>query len=310
MRIAILKDEKSKDGSIDEMDNQDEADFAGKCLSGKHTVVQIPFVSDLGKVMSDIRGFNPDVVFNLVESVCGSGAMSIIAVQMLEVMGIPFTGNHIFSHMISADKSLAKRVLMENGIPVPDSSFRPGCEYMLKARNEHASIALDDNCISKFASEKALDEALAAKKSETGLEWIAERYIDGREFNCAFLGDVDLPPTEIRYDDRFVGHKIITYEAKWHEQSDAYRMSLRSFDVEENVRRALLGLMGLCRRKLDLKGYARVEFRMDGNGGFYVIDINTNPCISPDSGFTAMALRHGISNEEMFQMIVDDAFNS
>ncbi len=310
MRIVILKDDITGNGSADEMDNQIEADFAEKCLSRKHTVCQIPFVSDIRKVMHDIRKYAPDVVFNLVESVCESGGMSIIAVQMLEVMGIPFTGNHIYPQVISANKSIAKRVLQQKNIPTPASCFKSGIEYILKAKTEHASIALDDNCIRKFSTEKELKSALNDKEKETGMEWIAEKYVDGREFNCAFIGDTILPPAEINFEKDFVGHKILTYEAKWDEGADSYQKSLRTFDVDDNICERLYKLTDFCRRELDLKGYARIDYRMDSYDNLYVIDINTNPCISPDSGFTAMTERSGLSNEQMFEIIIKDAFVS
>jgi D-alanine-D-alanine ligase len=250
------------------------------------------------------------VVFNLVESVCESGALSVIAVQVLEIMGIPFTGNHIYSQIISANKSIAKRVLMEKDIPTPIGCFKPDTEYILKAKTEHASMALDDSCITKFSSELELKATIADKEKETGMEWIAEKYIDGREFNCAFIGDQILPPAEIRFDRDFVGHKVLTYQAKWDEESDSYQQSLRHFDIEDSVLDRLCNLTDICRRKLDLKGYARVDFRMDNYGNLYVIDINTNPCISPDSGFTAMVEKAGMTHEEMFEIIIKDAFNN
>src|SRR5574344_423301 len=235
MRIVILKDENLRTESMDEVDNQNEADFAEKCLSLKHSVKQIPFTGDIRAMMATRRKLKPDVVFNLVESVCESGALSVIAVQVLEIMGIPFTGNHIYSQIISANKSIAKRVLMEKDIPAPIGCFKPDTEYILKAKTEHASMALDDSCITKFSSELELKATIADKEKETGMEWIAEKYIDGREFNCAFIGDQILPPAEIRFDRDFVGHKVLTYQAKWGEESDSYQQSLRHFDIEDSV---------------------------------------------------------------------------
>ncbi len=310
MKIAILKDDIVNSDALDELDNQIEADFAEKSLSNNHIVKQIPFSSDILSVINLLRDFQPDVVFNLVESVCDSDALSIISVQLLEVMGIPFTGNHIYPQIISANKSLAKRILQEKNIPTPTSCFKSGMEYILKAKNEHASIALDDNCIMKFSTEQELNNALLEKEEATKMEWIAEKYIEGREFNCAFLGNIILPPAEIHFDKDFVGHKILTYEAKWDEEAFSFQKSLRTFAIEEPIISRLVKLTEICRRELALKGYARVDYRMDKFGNLYVIDINTNPCISPDSGFVAMAERMGITNEEMFEILIKDAFNS
>lgn len=310
MKIAILTDDFPESGSADELDGREEADFAQEYLSKKHEVVQIPFVPDLQAVMASIRGYAPDVVFNLVESVCGSGSLSVIAVQLLQSMGIPFTGNGMYAQLISSDKALAKKLLFHDLIPTPTSTFNHDVEYILKMQGEHASISLDDTCIRSFSTASQMEEALLEKKKATGADWIAEEYIDGREFNCALLGDMILPPEEIHFDKAFIGHKILTYQAKWDETSVPYQQSLRTFDFESKIKKRLVALMKTCAVYLDLKGYARVDFRMDKYENLYVIDINTNPCISPDSGFVAMAIRQGLSIEEMFDKIVENAFVS
>lgn len=310
MKIVILRDDLSRSDSIDELDNKEEADFTEKYLSKKHEVIQIPFISDLQLVMDQIRGYSPDVVFNLVESVCGNGAMSVIAVQLLQSMGIPFTGNAMYAQLISSDKALAKRLLRQSSIPTPASSFKHDVEYILKMTGEHASKDLDDNCIRSFSTADQMKEALRQKELSTGTKWMAEQYIDGREFNCALLGDIILPPEEIHFQEEFMGHKILTYEAKWDEDSVPYQLSLRTFDFEDKIKKRLVTLMKMCAINLELKGYARVDFRMDKYENLYAIDINTNPCISPDSGFVAMVSRQGLTLEEMFDKIIDDAFVS
>ncbi|MCK9303657.1 MAG: hypothetical protein PHU62_08890 [Bacteroidales bacterium] len=310
MKILILRDDISHSDSIDELDNKEEADFAEEYLSKKHEVIQIPFISDLQIIMDRIKEFSPDVVFNLVESVCGNGAMSVIAVQMLQSMGVPFTGNNMYAQLISSDKALAKRLLRQSSIPTPTSAFKHDVEYILKMKGEHASMYLDDNCIRSFSTAEQMRNALQEKENSTGAKWIAEQYIDGREFNCAILGDIILPPAEIHFQDEFLGHKILTYEAKWNENAISYQQSLRTFDFEDKIKNRLATLMKMCAINLELRGYARVDFRMDKYENLYAIDINTNPCISPDSGFVAMVLHQGLTIEDMFDKIINDAFIS
>jgi D-alanine-D-alanine ligase len=47
-------------------------------------------------------------------------------------------------------------------------------------------------------------------------------------------------------------------------------------------------------RAFGLRGYARVDFRVDGDGTPWIIDVNTNPCISPDAGFAAAVRQAGL----------------
>lgn len=310
MKIAILRDNITNEFARDALDNLEEANFAEKILSKKHTTIHIPFTSDINDVIDALNDFQPDLVFNLVESICKTDSLSIVAVQLLETMNIPFTGSHIYAQVVTANKALMKDILAEKNIPTPISTFKPKTEFILKAKTEHASLNLDDSCVMTFSSEKAMNAAIKKKAEQTGMEWIAEQYIDGREFNCAFLGTEILPPAEICFHPDFEGHKILTYEAKWDESALSYQQSLRSFNVEEGIKMRLSALTEICRKVFHLKGYARVDYRMDSNGNLYVIDINTNPCISPDSGFVAMVEKHGLTPAIMFEKIVKDAFVS
>lgn len=310
MRAVVLRDDVDGSGRADDLDNLQEADFIGRILSKHYETVQIPFTSDLGKTIRELQAFAPDFVFNLVESCCGAGALAVVAAELLEMMRIPFTGNRTYAHLLSADKVLARRVMEREGIPTPSDRFEKGRAYILKARMEHASIGLDDGCILCPDTAEELSEALEKKERATGRAWIAEEFVDGREFNAALLGEEVLPPAEMCFSPDFEGHRILTYEAKWDESAPAYARSTRSFDVEETVREELCTLARECRKRLDLKGYARIDFRMNGEGRLYVIDVNTNPCISPDAGFMAMAERAGLTPEDVIERIVKDAFVS
>ena len=61
-----------------------------------------------------------------------------------------------------------------------------------------------------------------------------------------------------------------------------------------------------CWRLFKLSGYARVDFRVDSGNRPWVLEINANPCLSPDSGFFAAAARAGLSFREVVKRIVDD----
>lgn len=310
MKIAILRDDLTDNLRPDDQDNLEEAAFVESLLAHDHEIRQIPFYADIAKTMAELKDFSPYLVFNLAESLCSQGGLAVFAPQMLEVMRLSYTGNRTFAHLISADKALAKKVLLQNGLPAPSGCFSKGSTYLLKAKTEHASIHLDDRCIVTPETQQALEKELSAKEKETGLAWIAEEYIDGREFNVALLGDVILPPAEMCFSPDFKGHKILTYEAKWNENAETYQQSQRSFDIESDIINRLKELASACRNALELRGYTRIDFRMNRNGGLYIIDLNTNPCISEDSGFVAMSRRAGLNDREMIERIMEDAFVS
>lgn len=307
MKTVILRDDIAASAKADELDNLQEADFVEKILSQSHTVVQLPFLPDVSKTIQSLRHFSPDIVFNLVESVCGVGALSVLAAEVLEVLGIPYTGSKTFAHLLSADKMLAKRLMKREGIPTPSSDYIENTPYILKAKTEHASIGLDATCVVQPKDRQNLEDLVSEKEKKTGMSWIAEQYIDGREFNVAFLGKDILPPAEMCFAEDFEGPKLLTYEAKWDEKTKAYQKSCRSFHIDEETRHQLIDLTRLCCEKLFLDGYGRIDFRRDEKGDLFVIDINTNPCISPDAGFMAMSVQAGLSSDQVIERIVRNA---
>ena len=309
MKIAVLRDDLIDPTAPDAADTLEQAGFVENVMAAENEVCQLPFYADLDKTVQALKAYAPDIVFNLTETICNQGGLAVLAPQLLEVLKIPYTGNRPFAHLVSADKDLAKKLFLQNGLPAPASDFRSGATYLLKAKTEHASAHLDDGCVITPASEKELQAALSLKEQETGLAWIAEEYIDGREFNVALLGDTVLPPAEMCFSADFKGHKILTYEAKWNEESDAYQFSCRSFDVEPYIKKTLSDIALKCKNLLGLCGYTRIDFRMNAQGKLYIIDLNTNPCIAPDSGFIAMAHQAGLTDKEVMERIVSDAFS-
>src|SRR5690606_30659415 len=70
--------------------------------------------------------------------------------------------------------------------------------------------------------------------------------------------------------------------------------------------RQLSQIAKACWALFDLSGYARVDFRVDANGRPWVLEVNTNPCISPDGGFFAAASRAGLSLQDLLRRIIAD----
>jgi D-alanine-D-alanine ligase len=120
-----------------------------------------------------------------------------------------------------------------------------------------------------------------------------------------------LPPAEIR----FVGYPdgkptMVGYRAKWEEGSFEFNRTPRTFDfpaADSGLIRSLVDISRACWKAFDLRGYARVDFRVDRAGRPWVLEVNTNPCISPDAGFAAAAGRAGLTITDVVRRIVADA---
>jgi D-alanine-D-alanine ligase len=104
--------------------------------------------------------------------------------------------------------------------------------------------------------------------------------------------------------------RILNYASKWDPDSFEYSHTIRTFDLHESDKDLSVALSNITKRCweiFELNGYARVDFRVDEQNRPYVLEINTNPCLSPDSGFTAACTKAGLSYTEMIHRIIQDA---
>ncbi|MCB1150495.1 D-alanine--D-alanine ligase, partial [bacterium] len=136
-----------------------------------------------------------------------------------------------------------------------------------------------------------------------GAPWFAEAFVEGREFNIALLegpaGRAVLPPAEILFPDYPEGKpRIVGYAAKWDPGSFEYTHTVRSFPTEDRDGPLLAEVGRLARACWDLyglRGWARVDFRVDARGRPFILEVNANPCLAPDAGFAAALDRAGTS---------------
>jgi D-alanine-D-alanine ligase len=140
----------------------------------------------------------------------------------------------------------------------------------------------------------------------------AEQFVDGREFNLSMLtgetGPEVLPPAEIRFDSYPEGKmRVVGYKAKWVENSFEYHNTPRSFEfspVDIPLLSRLEEIAEECWRIFELRGYARVDFRVDRTGAPWVLEVNSNPCLSSDGGFAAAAAKRGLSLTDVVERII------
>ncbi len=195
----------------------------------------------------------------------------------------------------------------------PTASFQPPC--IIKSVWEHGSRGLDDENVVRHGDADVIRERLADFVARSGRPHFAEEFIDGREFNVPMLDGSDgpqvLPPGEMDFSTFPEGKpRIIGHRAKWHESSFEYNNTPRSFDVREPDRGLVDQLKQLsldCWQLFDLRGYVRVDFRVDRAGQPWILEVNANPCLSPEAGYAAALDEAGVSYDEAVQRIVDSA---
>jgi len=323
MKAVVLHGEIPEGAGQDEQDVLVQAGHVSRSLAEQgYEPAVIAVSADFSRLIEHLNVLQPDFAFNLVESILGQGRLIHMAPSILDYLKIPYTGSQTEAIFVTSHKLLAKRILQLSGLDTPPwistdqpgaNSFMPGI-YVIKSAWEHASIGLDDDSIVSVQNEKKLHRIMKTKKDRLGGDCFAEAFIAGREFNLSLLAGPDgpelLPAAEIRFDDYPPGkHRVVGYRAKWEEDSFEYRHTPRTFEFpaeDAPLLQKLAGLAMTCWQLFDLKGYARVDFRVDESGRPWILEINTNPCLSPDAGFYAAAKRAKLKFNGVIERIIAD----
>lgn len=321
-RVAIVHGAVAADAAPDEQDVLVEVEVVRQgLLALGFAPVTVPLTLDFETVRQQLIQIRPAFVFNLVEAIEGQGRLIQLAPPLFESMNLPFTGARDEAMYATSNKLLAKRLLRlnglatpawvapgENGLPAP--SF-PG-PYIVKSAWEHASIGIDDGSVTEDG--RKLDRIARRRQRRLGGDWFAEAYIEGREFNLGLLagaGDVELlPPAEMLFVDYPADkRRIVDYAAKWHADSFEFNNTVRRFEFggeDGPLLAELERIAKACWRLFGLNGYARVDCRVDAAGRPWVLEININPCLSPDAGFAAAAARAGLNLTDVIGRIIAD----
>lgn len=320
-KVLILHSPLEENAPADELDVLEQAEYFKLGLEqlGYNSDI-LPFPYDILSLQSLLFEKKPVFVVNLVETLFSNGRLLHLAPFLFEHFKIPYTGSPAASIYNTSDKVLAKKIMQLNDIKSPaffewDSLVAaqnfPDSLFIVKSLWEHASFGMDESKKMLFGKK----EDLMQKMNEVGnpKDFFAEEYIHGREFNISMIagasGPMVLPVAEIQFHYPHDKPRIVGYRAKWDTSSFEYANTIRSFDFKDGDKPLLSRLRLICLKCWEvfaLKGYARVDFRVDEQENIYVLEINANPCISPDSGFVAATQQAGINHEQAIDRIIKD----
>lgn len=271
-------------------------------------------------VQAALSAFKPEVVFNLVEGWPGDDRLQAAVPGLLELSHWAYTGSELSAIAATTDKHLAKALLRAEGLPTPDwciyrgeACAVPELPVICKPAWQDASLGIDDHSVIRGASR--LMEELYGRWLALGQQpLLVEAYIEGREFNVALRettqGQVEvLPPAELVFKAWPQNKpRILTYRAKWEPDSFECEHTVRRFVDEPDLARKISALALASWRAFSLSGYARVDLRQDADtGALQIIEVNTNPCLSPDAGFMAAVEQAGLSPQGVMQDIIGAA---
>lgn len=322
MRIAVLHDAVPPGARPDQDDNLVQANqVAAALMAGGHRVSLCPWEGSPQASLERLAALKPEAVFNLVEEPLGRASRIHTAPVWLAHQGLAFAGAGGRAMLLTSHKLLAKRALHRAGLPTPAWRTPAGGghgsgegPWLIKAVWEHGSLGIDDDSLVPAGEPDRLARALAAKQAQVGGPCFAEAYIEGREFNLGLLAGPEgvghLPPAEILFQGYAPGQlKVVGYRAKWEAASFEFHHTPRRYDFPASDRGLLTRLQGLARRCWELfalRGWARVDFRVDREGRCWILEVNANPCLAADAGFLAAAAQAGLDQTAVVAAILAD----
>ena len=285
-----------------------------------HRSARLPFSRDPAEFIEHFRQAKVDCVFNLCESVDEDPLFIGHPAAVLELLGVPFTGSSSLALSLSTDKFLVKRLLQASSIPTPDfflyeggDLFRPPdlvYPVILKPRCEDASIGIDQESI--MVNIKQLRDKLPEFHACYG-PILVEEYVAGREFNISLFGFPTpkvLPLAEIDFSGMPADlYPIVGYRAKWDASAPEYQQTGRIFPetLSIQLQRSMRRVAKACFQLFGLRDYGRVDMRVDEQGRLHVLEVNANPCLSPDAGFPAAVATTGKTYTDMVRELIQFA---
>ncbi len=345
MKIAVIHGEVAAGAGRDEQDVFTQVDCVSRGLTDLgHETVAVPVSLNLEAAARTLADLRPELAFNLTETLAGQGRLIHVVPSLLDALKIPYTGAGAETMMLTSNKLIAKRWLAAAGLPTPPwfttakshEELQIEGAWLIKSVWEHASIGLDEDSVLFGADRERLIAEMDIRRESLGGDCLAEAYIDGREFNLSLLereqdstdvrpvltatgtlspleevnGPAVLPPAEIRFDAYPPGKvRVVGYRSKWGEKTFEFANTPRTFEFPARDTALLARLRELalrCWNLFDLRGYARIDFRVDKEGRPWILEVNANPCLSPDAGFFAAALRAGLDFPAVLTRIIQN----
>jgi D-alanine-D-alanine ligase len=258
-----------------------------------------------------LTGGRIDVVFPLLHGPHGEDG----TVQgLLELAGIPYVGSGVTASAIGMDKEMQKRVFASHGIPVvpwrhvhardwvrdadalvPSIASELGLPAFTKPANMGSSVG-----VRRCATIEALRDGIA-EALEHDTKAVVEQAVNGRELECAVLGNDDPEPSVV---GEIVPHReFYDYTAKYLEEGTGLIVpaSLPD-DVAERIRSTAVRAF----QAIDGAGMARVDFFYDAQSNdVFVNEINTIPGFTPISMYPRLWEASGIPYAKLIDRLVE-----
>jgi D-alanine-D-alanine ligase len=294
---------------ITEKDAEQDARLIGEYLATLGISVSLyPGNAELpGRLYAD----GPDMVLNLVDSFKGKESLASTIPGVLELLEIPYTGADVLGMSLDTNKFLVKKLLQQNGVPVPHFQlFNTQADYLdpairfpliSKLNAIHGSVEITSEAVSE--NEKQLRKRVKNLIRTYKQPVLVEEFISGRELTAIVLQE---KKKKVYLAEKVFTHPenkyvYLTFEDQWLLGPNSGFHYARYADplLAEYVKKAF-DVAGMA-------DYAKFDVRLDQSGRYFFIDTNCNPALGPKEQDVALSVvldMYGVTFYEILKRLI------
>ncbi len=281
-----------------------------------HSVTDLPVTSP--DIESLLRPYHPKdhIVLNWCEELPGQPKSEVEVAAFLEASGYIYTGSSPEVLALSYDKVAIKEILERHKVLTPEGRILSVTDAerwnrfpaIVKPAREHGSISLTPDSVVTSAAE--LHQQISRIERSYRQPALVEDFIEGRELHVTICGNDQievLPPVEMDFAAfGEVRRHLCTYDAKYSPGSEDFEKIelIVPAILDPATRKHIENTAITCYRAIGCRDYARIDMRLRGND-LYVLDVNPNADLSPDTSTALIAAHCGISYGRFVSFIVN-----
>ena len=278
--------------------------------------------ADVKRLIRVVEEKQPDIIFNLCESVGNEAIHEMHVAGIYELLGVPYTGANAFALGTCLNKVRTKEILFYHKILTPKfallrnitelnaDAFDLSYPLIVKPSREDASVGIENDSVVEniMALKKRVRHVIQTYDQPA----LVEEYIEGRELNVAIMGNkkpIVLPISEIDFSGLPEDYpKIVTYNGKWMQGTAEFVGTVGKCPatLTADLERKIKDIALKAYRVMGCRDYARVDVRLK-NGTPYVLEVNPNPDMTDDAGFARSTRAYGLSFEDAIGNIIEYA---
>jgi len=301
-------------------DNLMEQDILSALTELGHSARFVGVSDSIDVVTEAIKIHQPDIIMNLLDEFNGSVLHEPNIAAYLELLEIPYTGCNSKGLVLARDKALTKKLFEFHRVPTPWFSLFPKGQkisiletipypVIVKSVFEESSLSISQASV--VDDEKALIKRIRFLHDTTGMDVMAEAFIEGRELYVGMIGHEPLrtlPIWELIFGKK-PKHTVATYQVKFNPKyQKRWKIdSQRAEGISPLTEKQIIKACQVAYRALSLSGYVRFDLRLKDDGRFYFLEANPNPDLSQEEDFGEAAKCSGLPYADLIQLILDSA---